>query len=194
MITRIASNIEANWKIIVLVMLFIFAWMMHAWTPAPEVGKTVKATPSVEVEGRKKIEVAIKSPVKVFSGGSQLKKLVDLPPEVVQNDHQQVIASSKIEAEDDHPHTITTVIDTETGESQTYVRTDPLPLIDWDDHGRIGLYYGYKNGTAATRLQAQQGLFRIKSVHVNMLASIDQSLNTPVTQAYFVGIGAEYRW
>lgn len=181
--------------VLVLVVCLGLAWLTYTWKAAPEVGKTVIATPADEVKRAPKVGVTIKAPVKVYQGGTSLKKEIDLPAEVVQSETQQVIASSKIAAADDHPRTVTTVIDTATGESQTYVRTDPLPWLAWDDRGAIGMYAGVKNGAPTVRLQARQGIFSIKTVHVGLVASIDQPVvSTPVLPEYFIGIGAEYKW
>lgn len=181
--------------VLCLVVILALAWLAYTWKAAPEVGKTVIAEPAKEVKRVPKVGVAIKAPVKVYQGGASLKKEIDLPAEVVQSETQQVIASSKIEAADDHPRTVTTVIDTATGESQTYVRTDPLPWLAWDDRGAIGMYAGIKNGAPTIRLQARQGIFSVKAVHVGLMASIDQPVvSTPVLPEYFIGVGAEYRW
>lgn len=192
--------IRKNWEILGYITLvlasavFVVCWIAHDRHTSPEVGKTVIATPAPEVKAVPKVGVTIKAPVKVYQGGAILKKKIELPPEVAQDDNQQVIASGKIDAADDHPHTVTTVINTETGESQTYVRTDPLPWLAWDDRGSIGMYAGIKSGAPAVRLQARQGLFSVKAVHFGGIASIDQPMQGLSMPDYFIGIGAEYRW
>lgn len=185
--------LRENWQfpLTLLIVCFVIAWLAHDRQP-DETGKTVEATPSAEVKHQPKVGIAIAAPVKVYAGGARLKRKIELPPEVVQDDNQQVIASSKVDGE--QPHTVTTVIDTQTGESRTFVRTDPLPWLAWDDHGSIGMYAGVRNGAPAVRLQARQGLFRIKAIHVGAVATMDQPLSGPVAMDYFVGIGAEYRW
>ncbi|MBI5917787.1 MAG: hypothetical protein HY849_00210 [Nitrosomonadales bacterium] len=185
----ISAHLEA--LLILLLAGFVIAWLAHDHHPG-DTGKTVEASSSTEVKHAPKIGIAIKSPVKVYAGGAGLKSKIELPPEVVQDDRQQVISSSKIEG--DQPHTITTVIDTDTGESRTFVRDDPLPWLAWEDHGGIGIYTGIRNGSPAIRLQAHQGIFRIKAVNVGVVASLDQLLKGPVSMDYFVGVGAEYRW
>lgn len=179
-----------QWALVVIGVIFIAKWIVHDRQPSQDTGSTVTAAPAKEVRDTPKIAVPMNAPVKVYQGGATIKKKLNLPPDVAQDDHQQIIASSKIEG--DQPHTVTTVINTDTGESQTYVRTDPLPWLAWDDHGGVGLYAGYKNGAPATRLQAHQELFRIKGVRVGVLASMDLPITgRPDT---FIGFGAEYRW
>lgn len=172
-----------------------FWWRDHnAQQQSNEVGKTVMAIAAKEVANVPKVDVEIKKPVKVYKGGAALKEGIKLPPEVIKDDAQQVIASSKIDGRDDHPKTVTTVINTETGESQTFVRTDPLPWLAWSDRGSVGMYAGLKNGTPAVRLQAHQELFTVKAIHFGAVASIDQPVSGPISADYFVGVGAEYRW
>lgn len=186
--------LRQNIKVILAALLacFAIAWLAHDRQPAPVTNRTVIATPAKEVRNIPVVEVPMKAPVKVYSGGATNKAKVNLPAEVIKDDSQQIIASSKIEG--DQPVTITTVINTETGESKTFVRTDPQSWLAWDDHGGIGMYAGFKNGLPAIRLQAHQDLFRIKSVHVGVIASLDQEISGMINLDSFVGIGTEYRW
>lgn len=52
-----------------------------------------------------------------------------------------MIASSKLPA-GERAKTVTTVINTETGHSETYTRTDSLPWVAVESRGEIGMYYG----------------------------------------------------
>lgn len=186
--------LRKNFKLILaaLAACFVIAWLAHDRQPAPETNTTVVATPAKEVKNIPSIEVLMKAPVKVYSGGVAIKAKVGLPAEVVKDNSQQIIASTKIEG--DQPVTVTTVINTETGDSKTFVRTDPQSWLAWDDHGGVGMYAGFKNGHSTIRLQAHQDLFRIKSVHVSVIASLDQQISGTINLESFVGIGAEYRW
>lgn len=182
---------------IILLGLVVFALWVRNFQLDHErnqVGQTVIATPAHEVKSVPKIDVEVKRPVKVYKGGAGLKGGLKLPDPVVQDDAQQVLASSKIDATDDHPHTVTTVLNTETGQSETYVRTDPLPWVAWSSRGGAGVYAGIKNGEPAVRLEARQELFTVKAVHFGAIASVDQPISGPVGLDYFVGVGAEYRW
>lgn len=182
--------------IAVLVGAFTYLWWQYHLNQQSqnEVGKTVIATPAKEVANVPKVDVEVKKPVKVYKGGASLKEGIKLPAEVVKDDAQQVISSSKIDGRDDHPKTVTTVINTETGESETFVRTDPLPWLAWSDRGGIGAYAGFKNGEPTVRLQAHQELFTVKALHFGAIASIDQPISGPISADYFIGLGAEYRW
>jgi len=187
------SKIEIGLGVIAVVAFSIW-WHLK---PAPaEVGKTVIATPAPEVAHTPQKPVVIKNPVKVYAGGPGLKNGLKLPPAVIADDNVEVLASSKVKA-DDHPHTITTTIDKETGESVTYDRTDPLPWLALDYHGEVGAYIGEK-ATAqgiepALRIEAKQGLLQVKEIHIGAIASVDAPLSGG-DPAAFVGVGAWYRW
>jgi hypothetical protein len=149
--------------------------------------QAVLAKPSKAVKNTPKIEVAIKKPVKVYKGGAAIKNNLKLPPNVISDDAEQVIASSEVK-NDDHPHTITTTINTETGESETYIKAEPLPWLSFDKRGSVGVYYGFKSGVGTARIEAKQDIFDIKSIRCGGVASIDSD-----TQ-YFAGIGCSYNW
>ena len=108
-----------------------------------------------------------------------------------------VIAASKTDAFDYHPHQITTTVDKDTGEVVTYDTKLALPWIAWDTHGDVGMYGGMKNGQATVRLEAEQGLFSVKAIHVGIKATLDQEISPDDGSNgvdYFLGIGAAYKW
>lgn len=181
--------------LILAAIIFLALWLRNFMLEHEQskVGTVVIATPAAEVKSVPKIDVQVKSPVKVYKGGSSLKDGLKLPTEIVHDDAQQVIASSQVK-DDEHPHTITTTLNTETGESQTYVRTDPLPWFALSSRGGVGMYAGIKNGAPAVRLEARQELFSVKALHFGAVASVDQPISGPIAADYFVGLGAEYRW
>jgi len=186
--------IRKNFQLIIaaIVVAFTVAWFAHDRKPDPQTGQTIIAPQAKEVKELPKVPAKMTKPIKVYSGGAATKEVLSLPDAVVQDDKQQVIESSKIESE--QPVTVTTVVNTETGDSKTFIRTDPKPWLAWDDHGGAGIYAGYKNGELALRMQAHQELFRIKDVHIGLQGSLDQRMNQAAQPDTYVGIGAEYRW
>jgi len=182
-------------EVIVLLCIAAVVWLVFGRQPALQSeGATVEATPAPVLINTPLIDLALSSPVKVYSGGAKTKQQLKLPARVVKDDSKQVISGTRIDAKDDHPKTITTVIDADTGESTTYVTTEPLPWLAMDTRGGIGLYAGLKNGQQVARLQLRQDLLQIKNVHVGAIASIDQPISGAGQQDYFIGVGAEYRW
>ena len=171
-----------------IVCLLLAGWIvwMHYFKPVERAGevKEAKAAPEVAAVPRE----AIKPPqVKVYAGGKAVKQKLSLPQAVIDAESQRVLASSKIAASE-HPSTVTTVIDASTGESQTFVRTDPLPWVAYSSKGAVGLYYGIKRGGQAARLQIRQDFLQVKALRAGVLASVDSD-----GQA-FAGVGVEYRW
>jgi hypothetical protein len=183
--------------LVVLALIAATLWVRN-WSDesaANQVGVTIVATPAKEVHDVPKVAVPVKKPVQVYAGGQGLKEGIKLPRAVVEDDQVEVIASSKIDGRDDHPKTVTTVLNVETGESETYVRTDPLPLFDWSSRGHVGLAAGLKNGEPAVRLTAEQELFTVKALHFGAVATFDQPLNGGGTGSdYFVGVMGKYQW
>lgn len=182
----------------VVASLGLLGWGWHALheEPDPPAGLSVHATPAAEVEDTPKISVPVAVPVKVYKGGAKLKKELKLPQVIATDPVKEVVASSQVKA-DTRPQTITTVINTATGESETFVRRDPLPWIAWDTSGEIGAYVGVKNGQQAVRLQVRQGIVQVKALHVGLIGSVDQTMGAASTMNgtdYFVGAGVWAKW
>lgn len=162
--------------------------------PTAPVNVSVPATAAPEIKATPTKPVAIKAPLRVYAGGPGLKAKLRLPQPVIDDTARQVIAASQVRA-DDHPQTVTTVINTDTGASETFVKRDPLPWLAWDTRGEVGMYLGLKNGGAAVRIEARQGLVQVKALHVGVTASLDQSLGGAAGgMDSFVGVGVWTRW
>ena len=173
--------------------LFAAAWVMFMpGAPEPSEAVAVPAAEADAVKGEEKKPVAIRSgTVRAYAPAA--KANLKLPADVAMDDAKQVIAAHTVDP-DEHPQTVTTVIDTDTGESKTYVKPEPIPTFAWNFHGDAGIYAGLKNGERAIRLEVRQGVAQFKAVHVGALASADQPLASPLKADYFIGMGAWYRW
>lgn len=155
--------------------------------PAPtNVHLPAKTAPQVTRETT--VPVVVAKPIKVYR--PEVKRKLKLPDAVQANPEQHVVASSRT-VPDERPHTITTVLDTSTGEFTTLDRTEPLPWIAVSTKTRLGVYYGLKNGAQAIRIQGQQDFLRIKAVRVSAIGSVD--LIGGETQT-FIGIGLGAEW
>ena len=154
--------------------------------PAPmPPGVHVESTPAPEVANVPTERVEIAPPIQVYKPAA--KKKLKLPEPVQQDAAQHVIASSKT-ANDERQHTITTVIDANTGNATTYDRVDPLPWIAVNTKSEVGLYYGYRGGEQVVRLQGKQELLQVKALHLGAIATADSDGET------FVGAGLWARW
>lgn len=179
----------------VVVLVLWCQWLLrdNNSTVAP-IGVHVIATPAKQVADMPKHQVAIKSgTVRVY--GSKAKIELKLPEAIKDDVAKQVIESTRVSS-DDHDQTVTTILNTETGDTETLVRREPLPWMSWRDNGSAGIYAGIKNGTPTARLELKQNLFSVKAIRFGAVATVDQPLGYSVmtTADYFVGVGAEYRW
>jgi len=171
----------------ILVVFAALAWYFYD-APAPD---AVIAAPSKEVKDLPKASVPIKKPLKVYSGGSKLKDKLGLPADVTQNDAKHVVASTTVNC-DQQQYTITTVIDTETGESQTYDQKLPRPWLAKNDQSKVGVYAVFKNGTPTLSLQGRRGLFSVKSLDFVGVAGIDHPMSGTGGLGTQIGIGVEF--
>lgn len=141
--------------------------------PEQKVNETVIATKAPEV----KLEPTVDTPIKsIKSYKSNIKKKLKLPQAVVEDEHKLVIASSKVQS-DDHPHTITSTINTQTGEVETFDRKDPLPWIAFNQKTEISAAYGYKYSNRQSglvgRFGARHEFMQSKNMGLGITGSVD---------------------
>ncbi len=158
---------------------------------------SVPAAPAPEVKRAPTRRVAIKQPVKVFD--DKTKKDLKLPEVVVKNEGEHVIAATQVKGSL-RPQTITTVIDEKTGESQSFVKTDPYPWLAMENRGEIRMAYGYRYSPQSLtmfspstvkqvgRLSFTYDALRVKALTIGPSGSVDTD-----GQA-FIGLGVSYRW
>lgn len=179
------ERISALWLAVVLVagLAAIAFWWWPAPAPAP-VNQHVIATPAPEV---RTIERVVVQPKLVYVYPDRAKQALDLP-DAVQNDTQaRVVAATRVTA-DEHPHTVTTLLDAETGKFTTLDRREPLPWMAAGSGGALGIGYGFKNGDPATRIDARQNLLRIKGARVDLAGTADQDGD------WFAGLNFSLTW
>jgi len=178
-----------------ITLLLIIQWFKQDVSkPVAPVGLHEIAAPAKQVAAIPKHQAVVKSgTVRVYE--SRAKIVLKLPEAIKQDEAKQVLESIRVSS-DDHDQTITTVLNTETGDTETLVRREPLPWIAWRNDGSAGLYTGIKNGTPTARLELKQSLFSVKEIRFGAVATVDQPLGYSARDSpdYFVGVGAEYRW
>lgn len=186
-----ATRRAIGWAIFA-VMIVGVTWSLWLSMSSPAINQAVAvpATPAPEVKRETTAAVPIKS-IQAYTPKAKAK--LKLPDLVVDNPDYHLVAASRV-ASSDHPTTVSTVVNSETGKVETYVKEEPLPWLAFDPHGEAGVYVGVKNGERAARLEVRQGIVQIKAVHLGALASIDQPLSGPIKADYFAGVGAWYRW
>lgn len=182
-----ANRLTALLLAVLGAMLGIGLYFYFKPSPAP-VGVHIEAKPAPEVAKIERVPVAIAKPVQVYRPAAKQK--LKLPESVQRDEAAHVVASTKT-APDERQHTVTTLIDADTGETTTFDRVDPLPWIAPNTKTDIGAFLGYKGREPAIRLEARQELLQIKAVHLGATASADL---TPGEVDTFVGVGLWARW
>ena len=184
-----------NWLIWVLagVLVGVVGWVIWKdyFKPVERAGETVAATPAKEVANLPTVAAPIAGGA-VQAYPKAVKRKLKLPKTVVEDESKVVVSSSKVAASE-RSHTVTTLVDTNTGKAEAYVRADPLPWLAYTTRGSAGTYYGFKRGEQTVRLQVQQDIVQMKALTFGVTASVDRSVATGLTDS-FIGVGAAYRW
>ncbi len=121
------------------------------------------------------------------------KAKLKLPEPVIQNDDQQV-TSAAVVAPSERKTTVTSVIDTKTGETTVFTKPEPYPWLAVESRGEARLDYGYKITRGepvprpVSRLSVTHNFIQVKALHVGVNAALDSDGST------FIGIGLSYRW
>ncbi len=168
---------------------FALAAVIAAINAKVPVNVSVPATPAVEIRSAPTVRVS-SAPVRAYRGDAPAR--LKLPPEVLANPAQQVIAAAQVRATD-RPQTVTTVLNTETGDAQSFVRQDPYPWLAIETRGEARLAYGYKystNGQIArvARLGVSYDAVRIKALTAGVVATVDSDGSA------FAGVSIAYRF
>ena len=176
----------------IVALLALAAYVVYDTLSPRPVGSDSVVAPASPITLREpEVKVPIKKPVKVYKG--QTKARLKLPASVQADEKQQVIAASQVKS-DLRPQTVSTVINTDTGAVETYVKTDPYPWFAVETRGEARIAYGYKLNAAThamapvARLQVGYDVVRVKALTAGVLASLDSD------GATFVGVGVSYRW
>lgn len=152
---------------------------------------SVPATPAPEVKRAPTKRVSVKAPVKVFDDSTKPK--LKLPAAVIDDPDEHVVAATQVKGSD-RPQTITTTINEQTGESQSFVKTDPYPWLAFENRAEVRMAYGYRYSLKdhqvkpVGRLSFTYDALRVKALTLGTTAQIDTD-----GQA-FVGVGVAYRW
>ena len=173
---------------IILLALSIGALAGWYFTQVPAAAPTAKwtpAQPSQQVAAIPKQE--IKPPaVKVYA--PKVKQKLNLPEEIQTNPNLYVLQSTRL-PNDTHPATVTTLINQQTGEVQTYVRREPLPWLSTEHTGEARIDVGIKSATGTiARLTLREDLLQVKALHAGFNASLDTD------GQIFVGVGVGFKW
>lgn len=157
-------------------------------TPVPVGTQSVPAKIAPAVKKAPKKKVTVKAPVDVYTGPAAANlKLPPLAPA------EEVLTAAQVPGSL-RPQTVTTTINTETGATQTFVKSDPYPWFAIEARGEIKAAYGYKTGAgshvpvAVGRLQLNYDVLRLKALTVGATGTLDSDRQA------FAGIAISYKW
>lgn len=158
--------------------------------PPVDTAVAVVAAPAPAVKKVKKRVVPVKQVV-VYA--PEAKANLKLPPLVVANEREQVTSATTVQPSE-RRITVTSVLDTGTGETTTYTKPEPLPWFAVEARGeaRIDVGYKLKRGIPAPvqigRLSVRHDFLQVKGFHAGVNAAIDSDGEV------FAGIGIGYKW
>lgn len=130
----------------------------------------VPATPEPVLASIPTEQVAAPKTVKVYAKKAKTK--LNLPVAVVADDRRQVVTSSRV-APDRNPHTVTTVMNLDTGEFATFERKEPLPWMAKANETALAIGAVLKDSGATWRLKARRDLFQAKALYGYAEAQFD---------------------
>jgi hypothetical protein len=111
----------------------------------------------------------------VIAYKTEAKEQFHLTQEIQDAPEQQVLSAATVKS-GDRPQTVTTILDTRTGESREFVQAEPLPRLTWGKCGEISADLIEKFGGSIMHIQARQDLFQVKAVHLYVMAGGDAPL------------------
>lgn len=172
-------------KLGIALMILAAGWILwyYRTTPVAPVGMHVPAKVAPQVAPLPKVSTPAPKGVKTYVQAA--KKTLKLPEAIVADDSIHVVESTLVQA-DDHPQTVTTVINAETGETETLVRREPLPWLAFKKSGALGLSYDALAGLRT--LYVRQDVLQIKGLYLSGVAALRSDRDK------MVGLSIEYRW
>lgn len=171
---------------ITLTVLTYALWVTFKPATAPsgnEPAVLAKVSPTVS----KLDTVVIKAKVKAYK--PSVKVTLKLPAEVLIDETKAVTAVAIVSSSEKRTE-VSTVLDTETGESVTYVHLVPDPWFATESRGNASLAYGIKlpSNTWVGRVSVHEDVLQIKNLHFGVNATVDTDGDA------FAGAGVSYRW
>lgn len=141
---------------------------IYFWMKPPDFA--VPATPAPVLASIPTEQVAAPATVQVYAKKAKTK--LSLPVAVVADERKQVVTSSRV-APDRNPHTVTTVMNLDTGEFDTFDRKEPLPWIAKANETALAIGAVMKDSGATWRIKARRDLFQMKELYGYAEAQLD---------------------
>lgn len=190
------NEAHPGWVLALLVLALYLVgervWQAFAPADRPPVGAYVPAMPAPAVARVETVATPIRSGT-VRTLAPAAKARLELPVAIQAAPEKQVIAASTVPP-DNHAYTLTTLIDTETGEVQTLQRREPLPWLGRDASGRLDMTLAQTDEGPVARLSATQNLLRVKAWSLGVSGAVTQHLGGRTDTDWLVGINLGTSW
>ena len=162
--------------------------------PSPKLQPTTSASGTPSIPSSPSMPPsATDTPPTILVYPDEVKAKLKLPQSILSDPQEQVIESSTVSASD-RPQTVTTVLDTKTGETQSFTKVESYPWVAREDRTSVSIDYGFKyqGGQLVTKPMARLGItyefLQIKGAHIGLKATADTD------HELFAGVGLRYSW
>ena len=163
----------------VMSLVIVGLWQHHVSQSPAIVGEAPKP-----LVAEAKIQVPCKS-LQVYP--DKAKQQLKLSAAVVADTVKQVLASTMTPG-NEHAHTVTAVTDLGTGDTQMFVKEEPLPWFSTHRSGEASLAYGFRGTHQSTHIQATEYFAHIKSLNFGVTGQVE----TP--RGGFIGVTMSMGW
>lgn len=173
--------------LLAVMVIAVTSWFAYHLThkPAPVDNTSAIVAPAVVDTPKEEVKI---SKILVY----KQKAKADLPiPQAIKDDKAEHVVAATQTPDDDHKHIITTVVNTDTGQTTTIDHKEPLPWLAVEKKNELRLDYGYKgnpNPLPVARLSFRSDLVQIKALHLGVNTSLD------FDGEYFIGAGVGWRF
>lgn len=158
--------------------------------PPVDTTVAVESKPAAAVSKVRKVTTKVQS-VQTFA--PEAKANLKLPPLVIADADKHVISATTVEPTE-RRMTVTSVLDTQTGETTTYTKPETYPWFAVESRGEARLDIGYKVDRHTLvprpvgRLSVTHSFAQVKASHLGVNVAIDTDGTA------FAGVGLSYRW
>ncbi len=117
---------------------------------------------------------------------SSVKEDIGLPPAVVKNEQERLIAVVNV-PQVDFPMTAGALLNTDTGMGQIYFTPQPYPWTAFNPRWTFGGFYGINDKESGVVMgQAHYQFVQVKRLHVTATGQVDTS------SRWFIGVGGQF--
>lgn len=157
-----------------------------SWLQKPVTPDAKPATPAPQVQGLPTVAVPVQ---KIQALAPKAKTRLNLPAAVQADPGQHVVSASRVKADPYADHTVSVVVDEQTGGFQAFESTEPMPWLAMSSMGAAGVLVGQRSdGAQVARFMVRQDVMRSKRLFAGVAAHLDSD------GKWLAGVSMEWRW